>query len=236
MILEKLEHLYSKFKEYRNSNGFNEDNFKEFFKLNAHKKEKIIKSALDEFNLKNYNDASTNSIIKKANIGKGMLFYYFKSKENLFKFLIYYCLDKFFFLLKEELEKVNFLSNISFEEKLFIISKIKIQIYKKNRNISDFLIKYFSNPPENLKDFIFGLYNFLVFFSPDFIIDEEISGKIKDEFDRNKVKELILFLIKGYEEKLFLEIKSFPDKEINYEDKAKEFIEYLSILKKGFQK
>mgnify|MGYP000922995069 CR=1 FL=1 len=50
-------------------------------------------AALDEFAEKGFKRASTNAIVKKAGIGKGMLFYYFGSKEELFDFLCEYTIE-----------------------------------------------------------------------------------------------------------------------------------------------
>lgn len=44
----------------------------------------IISVALDEFASARYNDASFNRIIKNCQMAKGTMYYYFKSKEDLF--------------------------------------------------------------------------------------------------------------------------------------------------------
>jgi TetR/AcrR family transcriptional regulator len=46
--------------------------------------ERILKVSIEEFSEKGYAAASTNSIAKKAKVAKGLLFHYFKSKENLY--------------------------------------------------------------------------------------------------------------------------------------------------------
>jgi len=46
--------------------------------------ERILKASIEEFSEKGYAAASTNSIAKKAKVSKGLLFHYFKSKENLY--------------------------------------------------------------------------------------------------------------------------------------------------------
>jgi AcrR family transcriptional regulator len=61
-----------------------------FENLNNQKKQRIINAALAEFAQKKYDYASTNSIVKKAQIGKGMLFHYFGNKKNLYIYLYKY--------------------------------------------------------------------------------------------------------------------------------------------------
>ena len=45
-----------------------------------------------EFARYGYEQASTNRIVQAAGIGKGMLFHYFKSKLDLFRYLVDYSL------------------------------------------------------------------------------------------------------------------------------------------------
>ncbi|GHV12846.1 TetR family transcriptional regulator [Clostridia bacterium] len=68
-------------------------NFDVFHALDEEKKQRIIKSALAEFAGKGFKRASTNVIAENAKIGKGMLFYYFGSKEELFDFLCEYVIE-----------------------------------------------------------------------------------------------------------------------------------------------
>ncbi|MGC4018669.1 MAG: TetR/AcrR family transcriptional regulator [Muricomes sp.] len=68
-------------------------NFDAFHALEEEKQTRIINAALVEFSVKGYKRASTNVIAEKAQIGKGMLFYYFGSKEELFHFLCEYTIE-----------------------------------------------------------------------------------------------------------------------------------------------
>jgi AcrR family transcriptional regulator len=67
--------------------------FDAFHALEPEKQKRIIDAALTEFADKGFKRASTNAIADAAQIGKGMLFYYFGSKEELFNFLCEYTLE-----------------------------------------------------------------------------------------------------------------------------------------------
>lgn len=67
--------------------------FDAFLSLDNQKQQRIIKSALIEFGTNGFKRASTNTIAENAQIGKGMLFYYFGSKKELFDFLCEYTLE-----------------------------------------------------------------------------------------------------------------------------------------------
>lgn len=51
-------------------------------------KQKILRSATDVFNKKGYHGASMNDIALHAGVNKSLLYYYFSSKENLYKDII----------------------------------------------------------------------------------------------------------------------------------------------------
>ncbi len=106
-----------------------------FENLNPEKQQKILNSALSEFAEHGYEQASTNRIVKQAGIGKGMLFYYFKNKKDLYEYLIEYSLD--FFLTK-------YLYLVDIEEKDFIkrlkgAAQIKMTAKLENEHVFDFM-------------------------------------------------------------------------------------------------
>ncbi|MCL2343944.1 MAG: TetR/AcrR family transcriptional regulator [Firmicutes bacterium] len=69
--------------------------FDAFHELEPEKQKRILDAALKEFSEKGFKRASTNAIAESAQIGKGMLFYYFGSKGELFDFLCGYCIEFF---------------------------------------------------------------------------------------------------------------------------------------------
>jgi len=73
--------------------GLTSGRFEQFYALASEKQQRIITAALEEFAAQGFARASTNTIVKAAGIGKGMLFYYFGNKEELFDFLCEYALE-----------------------------------------------------------------------------------------------------------------------------------------------
>ncbi len=68
---------------------------------------KIIKTSFEVFALNDYNKASTNMIVQKAGVSRGILYHYFKDKEELFDYLNYYSLQKSFKEINEYIDWVN---------------------------------------------------------------------------------------------------------------------------------
>lgn len=108
-----------------------------FYNLNEEKRQKIINSGLMEFSSYGYQQSSTNRIVENAGIGKGMLFYYFKNKKGLFKFLVDYSLDfieEYYFKQIDTSEKDIF-------NRLVKQAKIKSNLMTIHPHMSKFLTK-----------------------------------------------------------------------------------------------
>ncbi|MDR3314977.1 MAG: TetR/AcrR family transcriptional regulator [Coriobacteriales bacterium] len=60
----------------------------QFHRASAEKRERILHAALEEFADKEYAQASTNAIVARADISKGLLFHYFGDKAGLFRYLL----------------------------------------------------------------------------------------------------------------------------------------------------
>lgn len=61
-----------------------------FFDLKKEKQDRIINAALKVFALNGYRHASTDDIVKEADISKGLLFHYFGSKAGVYGFMYEY--------------------------------------------------------------------------------------------------------------------------------------------------
>jgi AcrR family transcriptional regulator len=62
--------------------------FENFTRIPAEEQKRILDACLEEFSQHGYQQASTNSMVKKAGIPKGTLFYFFGSKKNLYLYLL----------------------------------------------------------------------------------------------------------------------------------------------------
>jgi AcrR family transcriptional regulator len=65
----------------------NEERYAHFRAISPDKQQLILRAALDEFASHDYALASTNTIVKRAGISKGLLFHYFGDKAGLYDYL-----------------------------------------------------------------------------------------------------------------------------------------------------
>lgn len=62
----------------------------EHIDINNEKVCKIVNAAFEVFSKNDLEKASTNSVVKLAGISRGLLYHYFKDKQDLFDFLVYF--------------------------------------------------------------------------------------------------------------------------------------------------
>jgi AcrR family transcriptional regulator len=113
--------------------------FDAFHSLDNEKQQRIIKSALAEFGAKGFKRASTDAIAKNAQIGKGMLFYYFTSKEELFNFLCEYAIE---FARTEYLKRYSSTAG-DFLERYTALTELKRQSMAKFSEVTGFFESFY---------------------------------------------------------------------------------------------
>ena len=84
-------------------------------KMDPDKKYRLINAAMKEFGENRFDKASTNTIVKGAQISKGLLYHYFKSKEELYNYLVDFAMNS---VSKPIVEQVGY-------EEMDIIKRIK---------------------------------------------------------------------------------------------------------------
>lgn len=112
------------------------------------KKEKILKASIEEFAENDYFKASTNSICKRSGVSKGLLFHYFKSKDELYLWCVKNCIDELIGYIKSNykgsFEEVN--KNL---KEYFSLRSI---FFKEHPLYGEIIKKTTVNPQKHLKE------------------------------------------------------------------------------------
>ncbi|HAG42911.1 MAG TPA: TetR family transcriptional regulator, partial [Clostridium sp.] len=121
--------------------------FSKFLNLDMEKQDRILNAAMKEFAQKGFEKASTNEIVKEADISKGLLFHYFKDKKNLFLFLYDHCID---------VSTNEFYKKINLDEKDFFIRLnqmciIKFELLNKYPEMFRFIETAYMETSKNVK-------------------------------------------------------------------------------------
>lgn len=202
-----------------------------FENLQEEKKKKILDVVIEEFAVKGYDKASTNSIVNKAGISKGILFHYFGNKKNLFLYTFDYCItnliDKYYSLKEVESEDIF--------ERFMRISIRKMKIIQEEPVMNKLVFSAISNMPESLKQELTERYNtYCSKYLPEFF--EKIdTSKFRKEIDSQKAIELVMLCMDGLSNKYIQKYKNIPVDEVfnNIEEIMEDFNKYLEIFKFG---
>lgn len=203
-----------------------------FAKLDKEKQQAIINAALSEFAANKYEQASTNRIVQQAGIGKGMLFHYFNSKQELYYYLVEYSLV---FVKTEYVDKLD-AGETDFIKKCSEAAELKMRAIRKNPHVFAFAGSIYLNkvelPPE-LAERVAGLM-------------AETQSKLYQNIDttlfRNDVEpatvmKLIQWSMEGIQNEITNNLRG---KELTSQQLANwdlsEFYDYMDVLRKVFYK
>jgi AcrR family transcriptional regulator len=207
--------------------------YNNFDKLNDDKKNKIIQASIKEFADKGYMAASTNNIVKEADISKGALFNYFTNKKNLYLYVTDYTIE---FYINYMLDKIK-INNPDIFQRILEWQELKISISTENPTLYKFFASVFINTPEELKNEIDERYKKLKEYSEKLTLSDVDLSLFRDDIDKQRALEIIVISLNGILENSNSLYKSLDD--YGY-DNRNEFYnklsEYIAILRKAFYK
>ena len=201
-----------------------------FENLTEDKKQRILQTCIQEFAEKGYEKASTNTIIKDAEISKGILFHYFGSKKGLFLYVVEYCLQ--FFVSEYAKYPLQISSDIF--DRILEIGMIKLKITHANPKISQLVLHAYMNTPEDIRSEIHNKYTKLSNeLLPTLFKDIDYS-KFRDDVDPKKALEMVMLFLEALQEKYTKVYQGREQEMLNDMDKImEEYKQYIEVLKYG---
>ncbi|APH19126.1 TetR/AcrR family transcriptional regulator [Clostridium botulinum] len=196
------------------------------------KKEAILEAALEEFAIGGYENASTNKIVEKAGISKGLLFHYFGNKKGLFIYVYNY----YFEFLKRELYIKVDTKERDILERVKKWTMIKMELIDKYPGVFMLFIKSTLNMPKDIKSTLEKIQSKERKEAYENFLSNIDYSKFKENIDIQKCLKILMWTLEKYgEEYIILNINE-PLLEINKDNIKKEIEEYVDILKAGFYK
>ena len=207
-----------------------------FENFETSKKEKLLKALIEEYATQGYANASTNIIVKNAGISKGSLFNYFGNKKSQYLFLIEYVMIFLQNRMKEYMVEVEFPTG--YFEQLLFKSQLKIRLGLEYPLEYKLLLDAYLEEDQEVKDFISTQY---AMFSAE-SIEVEKSGlnpdDLKNPEDRDKIVEMVFYLIAGYSETYIKKHKDLDTSNIPeiLGKMTDDLISYFNIIQREFFK
>jgi len=202
--------------------------YAKFYSLEAAKQERIINAALKEFAGNGYNKASTNEIVKEAEISKGSLFSYFNNKKELYLFMLDYVAK----VIEQIYAEVDW-NEADFFARVQQLGTVKYRIYKKYPHAFNFLKTLAHEDAAEVKPTINKLKKELVSNGLERGYQNIDWTKFREDLDREKMIKIINWTMLSFAEENMNKVDSIEDvgREV-----LRESDEYFALLKRCFYK
>ena len=197
--------------------------------MDSDKRKRLINSALEEFASNTYEKASTNIIVKKAGISKGLLYHYFESKEVLCEYLVEFSISIVVDAILgakiwDETDLINRINKIAIIKlKAFIEYPSMIRFSK-----SLYDKKTIEEVKEMMEKYVPNIYHEAYYKNINF-------GLFKENVDVQKAIEIIQWTVEKYSEDVILK-RIKQDIKIDNDMIMEELESYLQMLKEAFYK
>jgi TetR/AcrR family transcriptional regulator len=206
--------------------------YEKFLNLELEKQDRIINAAIKEFAQKGYDKASTNEIVKEAEISKGLLFHYFKNKKQLFLFLVNYCYETVADLFYQ---KFSF-TEVDFFKRMRQSVIIKMELSERYPDIFKFIQEAYMEDAAEIKQEMEEKKRELIHLNIIKVYEGVDYSKFRDDVDLQKIIKIITWTFEKMSDEELSKAKLIPGHEIDYKKIFDEFEEYLTILKTCFYK
>lgn len=114
---------------------------------NQQTRRRILDSALDEFSKQGYGASSINAVCATQNISKGIIYHYFKTKDDLFLSCVEECFDRLTEYLRDHIQ----LEQGSIEERLEGYFTARLAFFQEHPVYQRIFCEAVMTPPAHLK-------------------------------------------------------------------------------------
>lgn len=205
--------------------------YSKFNNLKPEKQKQIINAAIKEFVRNGFEKASTNEIVKRANISKVSLFNYFNSKKDLYLYLIEYS-SKAIVNLNEEID----LSETDLFKRIERVALQKFYVQQKYPQAFEFLASTKQEESVEVKDIIKQRLNPIYNQAINKLYKDIDYSKFREGVDIEKAIEILNWTMFGVGEKGLKELFTFDDIGRFGEKYLEEWNVYAELLKYSFYK
>ncbi|MCR6107492.1 TetR/AcrR family transcriptional regulator [Salipaludibacillus agaradhaerens] len=200
--------------------------YTKFYSLPLEKQERIINAAINEFVKNGYDKASTNDIVRGAEISKGSLFNYFNNKKDLYLFLLEYATG----IVDDIYQGIDFNETDIFK-RIGQIGRVKLNIQRKFPQVFNFWFSVVNEESAEVKAEIEEKQDNILKEGFERIYENIDFSKFRQGIDIEKAINILNWTMVGFSEKLKNDISSIEEVS---DEALKEWDSYSELLKHSF--
>lgn len=194
-----------------------------FYLLDEEKRLKIINAAMEVFGRNEYKKASTDLIAVKAGVSKGLLFYYFRNKKELYMYIYDYLIE----IMKEQIADKTFLELTDFFELLKYAASGKAWMLDKNPYIMDFAVRAFYSDKETVSEELKSVNTMQEEILYQTYFGHIDTFKFRDGIEPFKVYKMLRWMGDGYIHDI-----QMSGREFDIDELLNEFNDWMDMMKK----
>ncbi|WP_028399609.1 TetR/AcrR family transcriptional regulator [Ectobacillus panaciterrae] len=206
--------------------------FSKFLSLKREKQDRILNAAIKEFTQKGFKNASTDKIVKDANISKGSLFHYFNNKKDLFLFLYDYSLE---ILMDEFFGEID-LNETDLLARFRQLVLLKVELVKKYPDMFDFIKVAYFEESEDVKRELEHRNKEKIAISYEKVLEDIDVSKFREDIDHKRAINMVVWTLEGFSKQEQEKARHVSLSELHLEDMVAEMDYYLELLRKCLYK
>lgn len=168
--------------------------YEKFESLPEERRETIMEAAVETFAKNDYKGASTETIAHKAGISKGLLFFYFKNKRELYLYLMEHLMSKVANLVVDD----EFYEIDDFFELLIYAADSKRKVLDRFPYLLEFSIRAFYPEHKDVKDTLNDWTQRQMDLMFTTYYKNVRLDRFRDDIDPKYVLNLLIWLADGY--------------------------------------
>lgn len=175
-----------------------------FQNLPRRTQQRILSSCIDEFSRRPYQQASTNTMVKKAGIPKGTLFYFFGSKRRLFVHVFDHALKRYLDFFD------NRAGNLPTDlfERLLAISRIRMEFMLAEPKLYRLFFNALIDTPEEIGKELQGRFAEYAIQSRKLLMEGLDRSRLREGVHVERAVEMIQLISEGILSRSNAKIKS----------------------------
>lgn len=201
--------------------------------LKLYDRERILDACFEVFARHGYANTSVSMLAEAAGISKGLIFYHFKSKKELYLSIVDRCIEKG----KMEMGIDEILENEDFFSAKEKISVAKFHYYKERPGLLKIMRETFYETPDELKKELEEKYGELQARNEKMWRRLFEKVPLKEGVDRDQAFRLITLVLEHFENKYLADLEKNQTLDETYlRDFLEERNRFLSMIRFGIEK